>query len=233
MKKVFSQGAFKIEYELSRKRVKNLNLRIHTDGSVHVSAPYFTPQRVIDRFIAAHAERIAAAAQKRLLNARAVRTDADSLILAGRRLPVETMRGTKNSALLTGDRVLLSLKDPSDPELRRKALDKLCREKAIEAVEDSVRRIYPIFAAMGLAEAELKFRRMKSRWGSCRYDNASLSFNTALCHVPAPCVDYVVMHEYCHFIHPNHSPAFHGLMTKLMPDWKERKKVLEKYASLL
>ena len=42
--------------------------------------------------------------------------------------------------------------------------------------------------------------------------------------------NYVVMHEYCHFLQPDHSPAFHGLMTRLMPDWKERKKLLDESA---
>jgi predicted metal-dependent hydrolase len=36
----------------------------------------------------------------------------------------------------------------------------------------------------------------------------------------------VVMHEFTHFIQPDHSTAFHALMTTLMPDWKERKKRL-------
>ena len=30
-----------------------------------------------------------------------------------------------------------------------------------------------------------------------------------------------------HFIHPNHSRQFHDFVTMLMPDWKERKRVLE------
>lgn len=39
-------------------------------------------------------------------------------------------------------------------------------------------------------------------------------------------VEYVVLHEYCHFIHPDHSKAFYSLVEKLMPDWRQRKKLL-------
>ena len=44
------------------------------------------------------------------------------------------------------------------------------------------------------------------------------------------CIEYVVMHELCHFIHPNHSKQFYGFLAMLMPDWKERKQLLNKTA---
>ena len=38
---------------------------------------------------------------------------------------------------------------------------------------------------------------------------------------------YVVVHEYCHFLQPNHSPAFWAEVEKLLPDWKERRALLK------
>lgn len=232
IKKLSFDGAT-IEYELSRKRVKNLNLRLRSDGTVAVSAPRFVPQWQIDRFVARHAGRIVSSLEKMQRNAENVRESRDSLTLRGRSVPIYCGLGSKNRAEFTGEAVLLYLKDLSDEEMRQAALNRLLRQLAIDWVTESSERIYPIFQAMGISKPELKFRRMKSRWGSCRFEKSSLSFNTALVHVPEICVDYVVMHEYCHFIRPDHSPAFHQLMTSLMPDWKERKKILEKYSSLL
>lgn len=37
-----------VEYELTRKAVKNLNLRVRADGTVHVSAPRRTPLSEVD-----------------------------------------------------------------------------------------------------------------------------------------------------------------------------------------
>lgn len=42
---------------------------------------------------------------------------------------------------------------------------------------------------------------------------------------------YVVMHELCHLVHPNHSKQFYSFLTMLMPDWKERKNYLDKSAA--
>jgi len=219
-----------IEYELTRKRVKNLNLRIRPEGTVHVSAPYFTPQWYIDRFVLSNGERIVAALER---SRRKAAAKDNSIFLFGQSVPIVTVSGTKDTARYADGQLILSLRDMENAEVREKALKKFIRQLAIERVEESVSRIYPIFSAMGIKMPEIKYRSMKSRWGSCRYTKGSLSFNTALAHVPDACVDYVVMHEFCHFIQPNHSPAFHALMSKLMPDWKARKKTLEKYSALL
>lgn len=42
------------------------------------------------------------------------------------------------------------------------------------------------------------------------------------------CIEYVVVHEFTHFLQPNHSKNFYMQMTMFMPDWLERKKLLEK-----
>ena len=219
-----------IEYELTRKKLKNLNLRIRADGSICVSAPYFTPQWYIDRFVLSNGDKILAALERRRKKAP---LPENSIYLAGQLFPISTVQGAKNQAYFSDGQLVIMLRDTGDAESREKVLQKFIRQLAISRVETSIERTYPTFSAMGVKMPEVKYRAMKSRWGSCRYEKGSLSFNTALAHVPEACVDYVVMHEFCHFIHPNHSPAFHSLMTRLMPDWKERKKTLEKYSTLL
>ena len=49
--------------------------------------------------------------------------------------------------------------------------------------------------------------------------------------MPRNCIEYVIMHEFCHFIHPNHSKLFYEFLTMLMPDWKIRKEILDKNAT--
>ncbi|MGH1339451.1 MAG: M48 metallopeptidase family protein [Aureispira sp.] len=66
------------------------------------------------------------------------------------------------------------------------------------------------------------------RWGSCLLGNPSkIILNINLIKTPTYCIDYVVMHELCHLIIPNHSPAFYRLKEKYMTNWKARKKKLE------
>lgn len=73
---------------------------------------------------------------------------------------------------------------------------------------------------MGLKYSELKFRKMKRRWGSCS-SNGVITLNTYLYNTPEIQINYVVVHELAHRVHMNHSKAFHALVEKyLSPEEK-------------
>lgn len=65
----------------------------------------------------------------------------------------------------------------------------------------------------------IAYRNMKSRWGSCQPETGRICFNIRLALYPPECLEYVVVHELCHFLEPNHGPGFHALMDRVMPDW--------------
>ncbi len=64
---------------------------------------------------------------------------------------------------------------------------------------------------------------MKTLWGSCSVGRRTVTFNLYLIKAPMDCVDYVVLHELVHFLHPDHSKAFYGCLSRFMPDHRERK----------
>lgn len=65
-------------------------------------------------------------------------------------------------------------------------------------------------------------------WGSCLPKKLIITLNKQLLEAPRNCIEYVVVHELCHLVHPNHSKQFYTFLTMFMPDWKERKTELEK-----
>ena len=67
---------------------------------------------------------------------------------------------------------------------------------------------------------------MKSRWGSCNPGKGILTFNTQLMYAPPECIEYVVVHEFAHFLQPNHSALFYNEVAAVLPDWKDRRKKL-------
>ena len=85
---------------------------------------------------------------------------------------------------------------------------------------------YPLFVPYGVKKPKLRVRTMKSCWGSCLVNKGIITLNRKLLMKPRECIEYVVVHELCHFIHPNHSKQFYGFMEQFMPDWKERKRRL-------
>ena len=79
---------------------------------------------------------------------------------------------------------------------------------------------------MGLDYSEIKYRKMKSRWGSCSSKRV-LTFNTELIKINKELIDYVIVHELAHIKHMNHSKQFHALVEKYLPDSKYLRKELK------
>ena len=80
---------------------------------------------------------------------------------------------------------------------------------------------------MQLDYNEIKFRKMKSRWGSCS-SKKILTFNTELIKTKKELIDYVIVHELAHLKHMNHSKKFHLLVENYLPNSKEHRKELKK-----
>ena len=108
------------------------------------------------------------------------------------------------------------------PELPAKA-DALAHMQAL------CRVYYPQFAAScpGGHMPKIAVRDMTTRWGSCSLRTGTLAFARRLCVMPLAAQEYVIVHEFCHFAHPDHSPAFWAAVARVMPDYKQREKLLK------
>jgi predicted metal-dependent hydrolase len=82
---------------------------------------------------------------------------------------------------------------------------------------------------MDLSFKEIRFKKMKSRWGSCSSARV-LTFNTQLMKVNKELIDYVVVHELAHLVHMNHSQAFHSLVACYLHNHKDLRKQLKTHA---
>lgn len=81
-------------------------------------------------------------------------------------------------------------------------------------------KYYNYFSEACGSYPRIRFRKMKSRWGSCIPSKCAMTFNTLLRFAPQQCVEYVVIHEYTHFLQPNHSSAFYSELEKLCPNYR-------------
>ena len=80
---------------------------------------------------------------------------------------------------------------------------------------------------MGVTYGRITIREQKTRWGSCSLKTGTLAFARRLCVAPLPAQEYVVVHEFCHFAHPNHGSGFWAAVAAVMPDYKARERLLK------
>lgn len=219
-------GGREITYECTRKKVKNINLRVHSDGKLCVSAPFSVSDQRIDDvliekkdFILNALDRFAEAEQKKPLPFSF--SDGEKISLFGKEYHLYFAE-ERISSIRENDILILSVRDQNDTEQKRKAL-KTYAETELRTLLDSLcADIYPLFEK-ATPMPEIKLRLMRARWGSCTPKKAMLTFNTNLAFYPVSCIEYVVMHEFTHFLHANHSQAFYHALAEKMPDWKERR----------
>ena len=112
--------------------------------------------------------------------------------------------------------------EAAQPDLPPKA-------EALAHMQALCRAYYPQFAAVcpGGQMPKIAVRDMHTRWGSCSLRTGTLAFAQRLCVMPQAAQEYVVVHEFCHFAHPNHSPAFWAAVEKVLPDYRQREKLLK------
>ncbi len=81
--------------------------------------------------------------------------------------------------------------------------------------------------AMGVAVAEFRVKKMKTRWGSCNISAKRIWINTVLVHLPVEFLEYVLVHELAHLLEPGHNQRFYKIVGTHLPDWKQRKNGLD------
>lgn len=225
-----------LHYSLERKNVKNLNLHVRKDGSVYVSANTAVPEEKIDEFLVSKGAFIRNAQNKfkeqeqyKPLPKQYV--SGETFYVQGRALRLKVTQTARDKIYSDGVYLFLDVKDQRDTTKKermvKRFLDKQCKAVFSEILEEQ----YPVFQKYGVAPPILRIRNMDTRWGSCLPGKGVITLNKRLLEAPRNCIEYVVMHEFCHFIHPNHSKHFYDFLAMLMPDWKERKKILDSNAA--
>lgn len=221
-----------ISYTLERKPVKNINLRIRADQCVYVSAPKDVAAKMVDAFVVEKSAYILRALKKfKDKNRETVSenkfVNGETVKFLGRNLRLKVKNASRSKVESDESYVTLYVKDVQDADLKKRVLETWLRKKCKDEITAICKKVYPQVKKYGVAFPEIQLREMVSRWGSCSPKKGFVTFNTALIAMPVSCIEYVVTHEFTHFLYPNHSKKFYQQLATFMPDWEERKKRLE------
>lgn len=79
---------------------------------------------------------------------------------------------------------------------------------------------------MGVDYGSVKITSAQKRFGSCSGKN-NICYSYILMLYPESAIDYVVVHELAHTVHHNHSREFYRFIESVLPDYKQREKLLK------
>lgn len=217
----------KIEYNLTRKNVKNINLRIYPNGKVNVSAPKYVGIDVINAFVLKNAGRIVSAKNK-FAEALPVENNifnCSQIYVFGNLYKLVAQIGEKNACRIENGVLYLTCKDSN---IANKVFYNYVFDEAQTVFSEILSKNYYLFSRYCKSVPELKIRMMKSQWGNCRPKLNRITLNLKLVHFDRKVIEFVILHEYCHFAVANHSKDFYNVLNSVMPDWKKYDLILKK-----
>lgn len=223
-----------LAFVLTRKSVKNINLRVQRDGSIAVSAHPRVPITRIEAFIRSQADFIEKArafwrekAEK--LPPRLTLATGEALPIHGKTRTVTVQKGKKRDFLLTDTTLILTVRDTQSNAERAAAFAAFLDCEARVTLTAATLRLLPLFYPTPSGMPTLTFRTMTSKWGVCRPTQNRVTLNRNLVYLPEALVDYVICHELAHFRHADHSERFWQYLCSVMPDCHARKKALNAF----
>ena len=130
----------------------------------------------------------------------------------GRNYRLKVIQGSSEAVKLTLGKLVVG----ADADIKQE-LTSWYMQHAEKRLNEKVVRFAQV---LGVVPNSIKVKTYKSRWGSCSR-SGDISFHWAIIMAPHYIVDYVVIHELCHMIHHNHSPAFWQQVEKVLPNHRE------------
>ena len=217
-----------IPVEIQRKNIKNLHLYVlPPDGRVRISVPLRLSEKSIAEFIGSRLGWI------RIQQAKLAErphppvptyVSGETLFLFGSPYTLYVEYGSgKRTVIRDGGNVILTVRENSTAEKREAVVNEWYRS----LLKERVGILLPEWEAVtGLYCDSWQIKNMKTRWGTCNTQTRKIWLNLQLAKKPAGCLDYVILHELAHLKVPNHGKAFEALLDRYMPDWRDRRKIL-------
>jgi predicted metal-dependent hydrolase len=220
-----------IPVEVVRKDIKNLHLGVYPPaGRVRVAAPRRLDDEavrlaVISRlpWIRRQQDRF----EQQVRQSERELVTGESLYFEGRRYRLDVLEqdSTPSVRVTTATSMALRMRAGTSAEERRALLNRWYRERLREQLPGLVDKWQP---RVGVTVAEVRIRRMKTRWGSCNASAQRIWLNSELAKKPAACLEYILVHEMIHLLERHHNERFRELMDRLMPTWRMRREELNR-----
>ncbi len=211
-----------LNVEVRRKAIKNLHISVlPPSGVVRVSAPLKMSDDAVKMAVANRLQWIKK--QQRAFKNQARETvreivSGESHYLWGKRYLLEVLPTTgKHSLEVEHRKIKLFVRPNTDLKKQTAVIESFYRNELKREIAKLLEKWQP---KMGVVAKRFGVKKMKTLWGSCNTDTASIWLNLELAKKPPECLEYVVVHELTHLLERHHNARFMAHMDNFLPNWQ-------------
>lgn len=219
-----------ISYQIVRSHRSTADIVIERDGNIIVRAPEKVPNERIEDMVEAKRYWIYKnLAEWRDLNATRVLREyrnGEGFLYLGRSYRLLLVADQDEPLQIRNGRFCLErdLVDRGEIEAAQTAFRDYYIAKGKEKILERVGYFAP---KIGVKPNVVNVRELGHRWASCS-PNGNIAFHWKCMMAPQTIIDYIIVHELCHFHYLDHTDAFWNEVDKVMPNFIERKEWLKK-----
>ena len=220
-------------YEVHRKKVKNINLRIKPNMEVYISVPMNLHRDYIKNFIRSKEEWIKSVLKKvedvKEKQKGFEYKNGEIYKFLGKEYNLIVRTGNFNGVSLKNDAksnvMILTVNENifENIDEKKKVMEKWYFENAKKLFLKFVEKWLEI---LDEHVEKVAIKPMKTRWGSCNYVKKYINLNTELIKRTPFEIEYVILHELTHLKYPNHGKGFYNYIERYMPNYKVAEKML-------
>lgn len=209
MKHTFSDGTT-VDVEIIRKKNKNLYFRFKSDLVLYVTAPMYISVKEIKKLIDKNDHDLLKMYERQEQKVK----DDELFLYLGKKYYIKIDENNTDVRFEGNEVIASSLED----------LDEFTEKEIQRVFSEEVELLKNCFST--LPDFTLKYRTMSTRWGVCNTKKKTITLNKELIKKDVELIDYVIIHEMCHFFEANHSKKFWHLVSLAYPNYKEARKRL-------
>lgn len=218
-----------VTININRKAIKNIHLSVlPPDGRVRLSVPQHTGEQairlaVINKLAWIKKQQADFKAQPRQSSREMVSGESHYLWGNHYRLAIVEGAGKHVVTLKASNRLELKVSANTTVENRLKLLNQFYRSE----MQNELSKLLVYWQSkLGVEANDIGIKKMKTKWGSCNIQAGRIWINLELAKKPPECVEYILVHELVHLLERHHNERFKSLMDKHLPDWRERRDLL-------
>lgn len=218
-----------IDVELNRRDIKNIHLSVlPPNGKVRLSIPHDTSEQkirlaIVNKLAWIKKQQADFAGQERQSIREMVNGECHYLWGKKYRLKLVEAQG-KYAVIAKGNGKLeLAVSQNTSTDNKLKLLNRFYRDE----MQRSIKKLLPQWEKkLGVNADSINIKKMKTKWGSCNIQAKRIWLNLELAKKPPECMEFIIAHELVHLLERHHNERFRSLMDKHMPNWRERRDLL-------